>query len=124
MAEKDLNEMSGKLSYESVLTETQQERAENEVKEKSAVAESVAENQPEENDKDEASSMSREEIATLIAEAEQRGYLRGRNEAVSLAMNETSVWSMAGSDSGGKRQQSSSESDTAFLRHIRPSVWD
>lgn len=124
MAEKDLNEMSGKLSYESVLTETQQVRAENEEKEESVVAESVAENQPEEKGKDEASSMSREEIATLIAEAEQRGYLRGRNEAVSLAMNETPMWSMAGSDSGGKRQPSSSESDTAFLRHIRPSVWD
>lgn len=61
-----------------------------------------------------------DDIAAKLAEAEQRGYLRGRNEAVKLAMDSPALWQVAGSEIS----PTPSDSDTAFLRHIRPSVWD
>lgn len=61
------------------------------------------------------------DLASRLAEAEQRGYLRGRNEAVHLAMERPAMWQVAGSD---LHAEPPTESDAAFLRHIRPSIWD
>ena len=61
------------------------------------------------------------DLATRLAEAEQRGYLRGRNEAVQLAMERPAMWQVAGSQLCAEPP---TESDAAFLRHIRPSIWD
>lgn len=58
------------------------------------------------------------EIARLIAEAEQRGYLRGRNEQIEATMMEQP-------DTAGSPQRDASEdSCPGFLSHIRPDFWD
>lgn len=61
------------------------------------------------------------DIATLIAEAEQRGYLRGRNEAASEMMERPAMWQPACPDSPAGRLTSAADS---FLSGLRPGVWD
>lgn len=61
------------------------------------------------------------DMQRLIAEAEQRGYLRGRNEAIEQLMQAPSLF-------GGTvtAQERVAESDPAegFLSGLRPGVWD
>lgn len=52
------------------------------------------------------------EVEALIAEAEQRGYLRGRNEAAAEMMNRPGMW------------QPTEPKVTTFLSGLRPGVWD
>ncbi len=59
-----------------------------------------------------------EELDCLVSEAEERGYLRGRNEAVETLMNRP-----------GHRKPAESEDDDGedavmILREMRRSVWD
>lgn len=68
-----------------------------------------------------------EEIAALIAEAEERGYLRGRNEMIEQMMQEPPLFSNPARHKGyAPTASSASEPDPArdFLAHIRPQVWD
>ena len=54
----------------------------------------------------------------LIAEAEHRGYLRGRNDAFSEVMAGPPKFPAAKSSSAGK------QSDVELLANHKPSIWD
>ncbi len=61
-----------------------------------------------------------EEVARLVAEAEQRGYLRGRNEKIAMEMRSPSLWETIRDDD----QPDDDAEPPAILRYLRPSVWD
>lgn len=67
---------------------------------------------------------------TLIAEAEQRGYLRGRNEALAESLNrpammaEPGVGATEAAAPASESQPLTDDLSSAFLSRIRPSVWD
>ncbi len=58
------------------------------------------------------------EIESLVEEARQEGYLRGRNEQIEQVMRRPGIY----------RSEATSPTpqpvDEPFLAHIRPSVWD
>lgn len=67
----------------------------------------------------------------LIAEAERRGYLRGRNEALAERLSAPDMLAepgvAPGSEAEAEPKQQGSGSDelsSRFLSRIRPSVWD
>jgi len=66
----------------------------------------------------------RPDTEALIAEAEQRGYLRGRNEALAESRNEPGLWQMASVPDDFDSNSDSSRHSVTILREIRPSVWD
>lgn len=53
-----------------------------------------------------------------IAEAEQRGYLKARNELASKEMARPGIWQMPQSEAPTEGDE------LAFLSRVRPSVWD
>lgn len=61
------------------------------------------------------------DIATLVAEAEERGYLRGRNEKIAMEMRSPSLWeTMREPEHKSDREKP----QPLILNHLRPSVWD
>ncbi len=58
------------------------------------------------------------DIAAMVAEAEQRGYLRGKNEKIALAMKRPSQWNGEAPAEDAMREQPS------ILNNMRKSVWD
>lgn len=64
----------------------------------------------------------RQEVNRLVAEAEARGYLRGRNELAEISMNTPGLWE------NPRRTAMDRETDPdpayGFLSKIRPGVWD
>ncbi len=66
----------------------------------------------------------------LIAEAERRGYLRGRNEALAESLNrpammaEPGVGTTEATAPATESQPLTDDLSSAFLSRIRPSVWD
>lgn len=60
-----------------------------------------------------------EEIARMIAEAEQRGYLRGRNEQIERLME-----APTGYEAEGAGEISRISGEPMILGSIRPSIWD
>lgn len=89
---------------------------------------SVSSDIGEENLENETETMvSRDELARAVAEAEQRGYQRGRSEAMSHQMRRNGIWEqprredplpVSGSD------EDADGGDLVLLRRIRPSIWD
>lgn len=65
------------------------------------------------------------ELSQDIAEAERRGYLRGRNEALAERLAEPGLWEMA-DDADFFEPDDSAEprGEVEVLRNIRPNVWD
>lgn len=63
---------------------------------------------------------SADELAAMLAEAEQRGYLRGRNEQIELAMRAPSLWH----ESAPPCDDAAEELQPAILANLRPSVWN
>ncbi len=68
------------------------------------------------------------EIITMIAEAEHRGYLRGRNEAIAERMRSPALLQnparmAADSPSSGANTDDDPYS-SLFLSRLRPGVWD
>lgn len=59
-----------------------------------------------------------EELDRLVNEAEERGYLRGRNEAVETLMNRPSHRKPA------EAEEDDGEDAVMILREMRRSVWD
>ncbi len=57
------------------------------------------------------------DVDLLVKEAEERGYLRGRNEQIEVKMQEPSQWQQA-----PRRQKPVIE--TTILNHPRRSVWE
>lgn len=60
-----------------------------------------------------------DEVKALLAAAEQRGYLRGRNERIEELMSEPAMWQRDATDSGV-----ADESEVLFLNNRRRSIWD
>ena len=66
----------------------------------------------------------------LIAEAERRGYLRGRNEALAESLNrpammaEPGVGATEATAPATESRPLADELSSGFLSRIRPSVWD
>lgn len=60
-------------------------------------------------------------IEEMKRQAEQQGYLRGRNEAVDLHMNSRSLWE---SDTPEASTEPSHTPVSSFLRRIHRSIWD
>lgn len=58
-----------------------------------------------------------DEVERLVAEAEQRGYLRGRNETIEAEVMPAPAPSAADDSTVG-------ESCPSFLAHLRPGFWD
>lgn len=59
------------------------------------------------------------ELEQLIAEAEERGYKRGRNESISRLMEHP-----AKVDPEFNNMSGTSEPEILILANIRPSIWD
>ena len=55
-------------------------------------------------------------LETLVEEAEQRGYLRGRNEQIEVSMRDSLTPLSPGSQPGHR--------ESSILNHIRRSVWE
>ena len=55
----------------------------------------------------------------LLRQAEQRGYLRGRNEAIERLMAAPSMWQPASGTSAAPE-----EPVPTILQNIRPCIWD
>ena len=62
------------------------------------------------------------DVDRLVAEAEQRGYLRGRNEAISEAMTSRPLWENSRLTEARALEQPDPAS--LFLSRLRPDVWD
>lgn len=61
------------------------------------------------------------EMRRLIEEAEQRGYLRGRNERIEQEVMQPLDTPAARSDND---EDDDAQAVPSFLTHIRPSFWD
>lgn len=76
------------------------------------------------SDKSEGSTLAAEQhsLKKLIAEAEQRGYLRGRNEKIEQLMSAPGLYERI----DNPRDTSTYSDDNSFelLRHQRISIWD
>ena len=59
------------------------------------------------------------DIDSLMAEAEERGYKRGRNEQIEIKMREPNEWQLP-----GKNNLSESREPTTILGGMRRSVWE
>lgn len=66
--------------------------------------------------------MAMDQVNRLVAEAEARGYLRGRNECAAREMNTPQLWE----NPRRTAMERECEPDPAceFLSKIRPGVWD
>ncbi len=62
------------------------------------------------------------DIEALLAEAEQRGYLRGRNEAIEASMHTPAL--LENSRLTRARALEAPDPASLFLSRIRPGVWD
>ena len=58
------------------------------------------------------------DMEQLIAEAEHRGYLRGRNEAVAIEMQRPAQWE------NETKLPAMPDSESLILNNMRRSVWD
>lgn len=68
-----------------------------------------------------------EDITILIDEAEERGYLRGRNEIIEQMMQEPPLFSnpvRRGINSRPRSTHEETDASKEFLSNIRPQVWD
>ena len=61
------------------------------------------------------------DIASLLAEAEERGYLRGRNEKIAMEMRSPSLWETMRKP---EHMPDREKPQPLILNHLRPSVWD
>lgn len=75
---------------------------------------------PESNDSSETPEAT--DIEALLAEAEQRGYLRGRNEAIEASMHTPAL--LENSRLTRARELEAPDPASLFLSRIRPGVWD
>ena len=62
------------------------------------------------------------DIEALLAEAEQRGYLRGRNEAIEASMHTPAL--LENGRLTRARALEAPDPASLFLSRIRPGVWD
>ena len=68
-----------------------------------------------------ASAATGTDMEAAIAEAEQRGYMRGRNERIEELMHRPGIMERPGSQ---EIHQATTRNDRGFLSHIKVSIWD
>ena len=68
---------------------------------------------------EDSSGVQESQLNKLINEAEERGYLRGRNEAIEVKMQEPAEW-----QSPEDLQAKTHSSNTTILNKVRRSVWE
>lgn len=71
--------------------------------------------------------VARIDIDALVAEAEERGYRRGLNEAIERQMNSPALFDDLARRRNARQQPPAAAPDTlasGFLTGIRPGVWD
>lgn len=78
----------------------------------------------EECDDDQQPTVTQEQLERLVAEAEERGYLRGRNESIAELMKRPGMFERADADSMSDSADSVGSSEVMILNNLRPSVWD
>jgi hypothetical protein len=78
----------------------------------------------EECDDDQQPTVTQEQLERLVAEAEERGYLRGRNESIAELMKRPGMFERADADSMSDSADSAGSSEVMILNNLRPSVWD
>jgi hypothetical protein len=78
----------------------------------------------EECDDDQQPTVTQEQLERLVAEAEERGYLRGRNESIAELMKRPGMFERADADSMSDSTDSAGSSEVMILNNLRPSVWD
>lgn len=67
-----------------------------------------------------APALSAEEVAAMVAEAEQRGYLRGCNERIDTLMERPAMWQQPAPPAA----PADDDTEIMILNHLRRSVWD
>lgn len=82
---------------------------------------------PEKSDDDTAAAepvemVAKDEVNRLVAEAEARGYLRGKNENAAMSMSTPRLWENPCRTA--MDQESLPDPSNGFLSKIRPGVWD
>lgn len=77
---------------------------------------------PEENPVETETDIMTPEVRRLIAEAEQRGYLRGLNERAEEMMRRPAL--LENTRLNRKDEDAGAEMTSTFLRGLRPGVWD
>lgn len=65
-----------------------------------------------------------EQIGEMMAEAEERGYIRGRNERITALMMRPGLLENPLRPRESATRQSGSDLAEAFLSSLRPNVWD
>ncbi len=71
-----------------------------------------------------ASGIDETEVARLVAEAEERGYLRGRNEAIAERMEQPALWENTAGQPSTADDDRDADYASLFLSELRPGVWD
>lgn len=66
-----------------------------------------------------APALTAEEVAAMVAEAEQRGYLRGCNERIDTLMERPAMWQQPAAPA-----PADDDTEIMILNHLRRSVWD
>lgn len=66
--------------------------------------------------------VTKEEANRMVAEAEARGYLRGKNENAALSMHSPRLWENPCRTA--MEQECEPDPANGFLSKIRPGVWD
>lgn len=64
------------------------------------------------------------EIERLIAEAEERGYMRGRNERIAEQMNSPALWENDLRHESADKMTADADYEALLLTDLRPGVWD
>lgn len=88
----------------------------------SQLADPPQETQPPSPEPPQGTTLTPEDIETLVSRAEQRGYLRGRNEAIAIEMQRPALLE----DTAVTRQSAHEDPlrQPMILSSIRPSIWD
>ncbi len=60
------------------------------------------------------------DLEAMLAEAEHRGYLRGRNEQITLAMQAPALWN----EGPAMQPDTDTEPQPTILANMRPSIWE
>lgn len=95
--------------------------------EETATASDVEATAPEESPEHEetpASGIDETEVARLVAEAEERGYLHGRNEAIAERMEQPALWENTAGQPSPAADDRAADYASLFLSELRPGVWD
>ena len=121
--EKQTKEQAEKLSQPPLKTMAKsQETSTAESSTQAAEPPSMTEEKTTESQPDPTNMVARDEVNRLVAEAEARGYLRGRNETAAESMHTPQLWENPRRTV--MEQECEPDPASGFLSKLRPGVWD